>query len=1322
MIVAQDYFFTLIKIIAILLIIIPVPFLVHYNREIPYINSSLKQKNVKKTMNTNILPPIPELEDIGLTVTPDNPREYVLTNRDRMHWTGETNKEETRKWQGLVKNRWTTLTNFWMDTNSEPSELTAINHVVETTVYPHAVKTTFSKNVGKFDETVFLVRNKNIMIVQYQAEFSTPVEFRPQFGMRRDWAASGNDYQVDFNSTGEFLYVSSGASNHIGIKVSTPVSFIRDEKLVSRTYSKDDYRGDGSTEETIFEPGRLVFSITPIEPVIIVVALGDTIEEIDDLLNGGISNYLTWWQETTQPLVDILLQAGIKSGNETWDKAIKWSLMSLDSLTMNISGRGIYAGLHWFPEYWGRDSFISFPGAVLSTGQFELAKEWIRTMIANQDTNPSSSTYGRVPNILQANVQHLNYETADGTGWFIKAIWSFFEYAGLEMVFLNEIWPAVNHAIQGEISRTDADGFLTHGDRETWMDAQTGGVIASPRGNRAVEIQALWFSELDIGSKLARLVNENELADQWNDRMVLLKDNFQEKFWDPIDEALFDHLNIDGSPDYQKRPNEIFAITVPLDDNPLLTPYQEEMVLESVLTNTMAPHGILSLSSADPDYHPQHDYGSRTGEEHHDFSYHNGDVWLWLSGPVIEAAIRLNKLEAAQQLTGVLLHRIVSRGALGTLGEIMDGTDNDPLGHSRGTISQAWSLAELIRNYYQNWLGIQPNAVNRTLRLVPRLSSDFTNVSSQFRQNEGNIVLNYTKDTADNLSIDLNLTRFTSPLTLEILLPADLVKGKPIMREATQDYLFEPWKVVGGQIWYYLRLEDFLVNNLTLDLWYNSTSPAFTVDQPLQNKTYQVGELVPFSLTVLSGEQQLSYEWESDIDDVIGTTSSFQRSDLTAGRHLVTVTVTGENGISMKQRWLIIGNANPLVRIEEPVNGSTMNAAEPVHLKAKIKDLNPEDKTNVYWKSNIDGLVFSGTNGTTILSLGEHVLEVIASDGLVNVTSIIFITVISQRINMDGNIDDWSPVVTSDNSLKLLNGEVIWQDELGDDTGDSDYQYPTYNLPWSVDIARVQITTDDSAVYFLVTFNRSSTTDWAQRMASIFIGLNTRSGGLQTITTIFATTHPLSITIHPSLAPEIVVLATAQGEMSVRDENSNQIVGTGIEVVASNGNLIEIKLSWNVFIGLVSPDGNSNIDVVLASFLYDDTGSGFGAGGARQVTTLRSQWTGGGGDDSKWNPNIYDVAFVPKKETQEEMLANYTVGSKYSTLNRALKLVLDNKMIIQAALGFPFQDQTTTTASSSTRTTSTSLVSTTVVGIPQFISLFLTIISLISVYIKRKKE
>ncbi|UCE13735.1 MAG: hypothetical protein JSV04_00835, partial [Candidatus Heimdallarchaeota archaeon] len=1124
------------RIFLLILILLPVPLFHHFN----HIENRQVQHLMdipKKIDSPNSLPSLPELDSLGLTVSSGDSHEYVLTNRDKLHWTGETSKVETRKWQGLVKDRWTTMTNFWLDTTGE----TTPSNVINTTVFPHAVKTVFNTGSGKVEEIFFLARNRNAMIIQYQTDFSGTVSFRPQFGMRRDWAASGSDYHTEFNTSNNILFISTNDESYIGpeyvgIKSSTAVTFIQNEKIIPRTYEKDDYRGDGSNEENVYEPGQLIFSISPSDAVFIVIGLGNKKTDLITLLEDAVANYLDWWIETTQPLVDILTNSQLCTNNETWNKVLQWTLMSLDSLTMNVTGRGIYAGLHWFPEYWGRDSFISFPGSVLVTGQFELAKSWIRTMIANQDTNPSSSTYGRVPNILQVNVQNLNYETTDGTGWFIRSIWEYFEYSGFDDTFLTEVWPAVETAILGEISRTDEYGFLTHGDRETWMDAQTGGVICSPRGNRAVEIQALFYTELDIGRRLAKMMDQTVLANQWEQKMVFLKENFLLQFWDPIGETLFDHLNDDGTPDLQKRPNVIFAVTVPLIDNPLLSPYQAKKVLDDVLAQCIAPHGVRSLAETDPDYHPLHDYGSRTGSEHHDFSYHNGDVWLWLSGPVIEASVRYGNQKAARNLIEVLVNRVLTRDALGTLGEIMDGTDSDPLGHSRGTISQAWSLAELLRTYYQYWVGIQPQAINRTLRLTPQFLEDFPEISLIFKQNEGIIEYSY-QNVSGELFVDLNFVNFSDPLTLEIDLPLDPIKGTPFLIDGISEYRFEP-VFDGIQLRYSIKLEDFLSNNKSFRISYNGTKPIFEITQPLENITYNIGEPIPFLLINLSDKPFDEVKWSSDLDGIIGTINSFERSDLSPGRHLITVMVTNNEGVSFKQIIVSIGNSAPLARIRLPKNGSTVSSQKPVHFQADAKDNNPDDIVQVYWISNIDGQIFSELNGSITLSQGDHVISVIFTDGKANVSYVIFLTVISQRINLDGNLDDWSDFHPGENTLELTSGEFIWLDAIGDDTGDGDYVYPSYNLPWSADLLRVQITSDTSYLYFLVTFNRPETTDWAQRMASVMVGLNLKDGGIETVTTIFASSHPLSIAINPSIAPEIIIFATAQAEISVRDTNN----------------------------------------------------------------------------------------------------------------------------------------------------------------------------------------
>ena len=54
------------------------------------------------------------------------------------------------------------------------------------------------------------------------------------------------------------------------------------------------------------------------------------------------------------------------------EKALRWLVITMDQLVTRQRGDGIYAGLPWFNEYWGRDSFIALPGALLVTGLEEV--------------------------------------------------------------------------------------------------------------------------------------------------------------------------------------------------------------------------------------------------------------------------------------------------------------------------------------------------------------------------------------------------------------------------------------------------------------------------------------------------------------------------------------------------------------------------------------------------------------------------------------------------------------------------------------------------------------------------------------------------------------------------------------------------------------------------------------------------------------------------------------------------------------------------------------------------------------------------------------
>lgn len=82
----------------------------------------------------------------------------------------------------------------------------------------------------------------------------------------------------------------------------------------------------------------------------------------------------------------------------------------------------------------------------------------------------------------------------------------------------------------------------------------------SPRGNRAVDIQALWFCRLESAAKIADCLGKKSDADRWRKAAEKLKGNFQKDF--VVDGQLVDHLNADGTADRQLRPNTMFAYSL----------------------------------------------------------------------------------------------------------------------------------------------------------------------------------------------------------------------------------------------------------------------------------------------------------------------------------------------------------------------------------------------------------------------------------------------------------------------------------------------------------------------------------------------------------------------------------------------------------------------------------------------------------------------------------------------------------------------------------------------------------------------------------------
>lgn len=430
------------------------------------------------------------------------------------------------------------------------------------------------------------------------------------------------------------------------------------------------------------------------------------------------------WRAERRARLERLLNgnAYLRTDDRRTTEALRWIILTTDQLLTRQRGDGIYAGLPWFNEYWGRDEFISLPGAALVTGRFEEARAILTSFARFQELDRASPFYGRLPNIVKPG--SIDYHTTDGTPRWVIALRDYVRYSG-DRALVRELYPNVAASIEGSFAHwTDADGLLVHADNETWMDARRNPDLASysPRGTRANDIQALWYDQLRAGAGFAAQVGDTASARRWTAAAEKVRAAFAREFIDAAG-RIADHVDGAGRPDFTLRPNLLFALDL-VDDA------TAARATRTAWQRLVFPWGVATLDPADSLFHPYH----LAWEHYHkDEAYHNGTVWPWLNGIAMQRMIDDGQVDAAYRLFGNMNELALTRGVVGGLPETMDAFPHpgETLPRLTGTYLQAWSNAEQLRVWYQCVLGIRPDLTRGEIVLAPRLPdalgfADFT--------------------------------------------------------------------------------------------------------------------------------------------------------------------------------------------------------------------------------------------------------------------------------------------------------------------------------------------------------------------------------------------------------------------------------------------------------------------------------------------------------------------------------------------------------------------------------------------------------------------
>jgi predicted glycogen debranching enzyme len=544
-----------------------------------------------------------------------------------------------------------------------------------------------------------MLRNKNTVLVSYhllEAQQDIEIELRPAVHFRPLEAPVSQDTISDAE------YVVTAKDNIYQIQgavypplllktIDTNSTFNIDNRRSDNIYFRLEYERGYASIGKHWSPGYFKASLHPGETITVIA----TTESDDDLPLSFAGAY-----DAEILRRHHLLTMAATNPNENLAAEL---ILAADQFIVTPGGRieeaeraritgedikSIIAGYHWFTD-WGRDTMISLEGLTLTTGRYKEARYILRTF-ANYVRD------GLIPNMFPEHDKTGLYHTADASLWFFHAVHRYIRITQ-DRETLRAILPKLVSIVDCHLAGTrfnigidPIDGLLRQGEEGyqlTWMDAKVNDWVVTPRRGKAVELNALWYNALRL-LELWLTEEDDERAHGIREHAERARVSFNQRFWNPINNYLYDVIDGPEKLDDSCRPNQILAIAL---DYPILDREYWEPVVETVKNHLLTPVGLRSLSPQHRDYKQNYDGDLFT----RDAAYHQGTVWAWLIGPYIDAWVKTypeQRKNVRALLKGFEMH--MSEAGIGSISEIFDA---EPPFTPRGCIAQAWSVAEVLR-------------------------------------------------------------------------------------------------------------------------------------------------------------------------------------------------------------------------------------------------------------------------------------------------------------------------------------------------------------------------------------------------------------------------------------------------------------------------------------------------------------------------------------------------------------------------------------------------------------------------------------------------
>jgi glycogen debranching enzyme len=390
------------------------------------------------------------------------------------------------------------------------------------------------------------------------------------------------------------------------------------------------------------------------------------------------------------------------------DAAMQWAEIAIDQAKVRTGGEtGLVAG--WYPSfdstrpgfgwYFGRDTLWTLY-AVNSYGDKTLAKQSLEFLAKRQRADGKmmhefSLTADDLHGDFNWAALGYEYAAADATPLFIMAVADYVRTTG-DVDFLRSHWTEVKKAYDFDRAHV-SDGVYDNSQGTGWVEAWP------PK----MPHQEIYLAALDQASSHAIA----EMAKLMQDQTLATSAAAQSKH---IAEIIASYRQSDGTYAFSRNSDGSF------DQTSTIFP---AVALWSDKESLPTPDAMLSLWAS---HHFATDWGVRsvndTAAVFDPISYHQGSVW-----PLFTGWASLAQYRADRPLAGyVALMRnadLTWAQDPGFVTEVLSGKFFQPLG--RSSSHQLWSSAMVLSPAIRGLLGIDADALHRTLHLQPHLPASW---------------------------------------------------------------------------------------------------------------------------------------------------------------------------------------------------------------------------------------------------------------------------------------------------------------------------------------------------------------------------------------------------------------------------------------------------------------------------------------------------------------------------------------------------------------------------------------------------------------------